>query len=95
MTDHPPGNRKSIDVLVAELRRFLASQDPEDDQADLVKYREKVIDVSLLFAPTPEESAAIAIREDTPSMTLVRMRDPAGHIEHSRDRIDQAPDSAT
>ena len=44
----------------------------DEDQADLAKYSEKVIDTSLLFAPTPEECAAIAVKGDDPISLLLR-----------------------
>jgi hypothetical protein len=44
----------------------------EQDKADLAKYSEKVIDTSLLFSPTSEECAAIAVNGDDPTSLLLR-----------------------
>jgi hypothetical protein len=44
----------------------------DEDKADLAKYSEKVIDTSLLFSPTPEECAAIAVNGDDPTSLLLR-----------------------
>lgn len=43
-----------------------------DDKAVLESYQEKVIDTSVLFAPTPEECAAIAINGDDAEIKLLR-----------------------
>jgi hypothetical protein len=44
-----------------------------EDQADFRRLLEKVVDVSLTFAPTPSEAAAIAISDDVP--VGVQLRD--------------------
>ncbi len=49
-----------------------ALSDP--DAKDLARYREKVIDLSLLFAPTEEESVKIALANDAPTTHLLSER---------------------
>lgn len=45
---------------------ILLLNDGEDGLQDYEKYREKVIDIELAFAPTPEECAAIAYADEMP-----------------------------
>ncbi|MGR9471843.1 hypothetical protein [Rhizobium leguminosarum] len=45
-----------------------------EDKKRFAAYLEKVVDRNLLFAPTPEESASIAIKDQNPLSLLVRER---------------------
>jgi hypothetical protein len=44
------------------------------DRKDLARYQEKVIDLSLLFAPTEDESVKIALDKDAPTTLLLAER---------------------
>ncbi|WP_315784282.1 P-loop NTPase fold protein [Bradyrhizobium sp. SZCCHNPS1003] len=46
----------------------------DPDTKDLARYQEKVIDLSLLFAPTEEESVKIALAIDAPTTLLLSER---------------------
>jgi len=46
---------------------ILLLNDGEEGLQDYEKYREKVIDIEISFAPSPEECAAIAYSNDTPT----------------------------
>ncbi|KQW20710.1 hypothetical protein ASC80_10870 [Afipia sp. Root123D2] len=46
----------------------------DTDAKDLARYQEKVIDLSLLFAPTEEESVRIALDKDAPTTHLLSQR---------------------
>lgn len=50
----------------------LLLNDGEEGLADYEKYREKVIDIELAFAPDPEECADIAYSEQTPNYLRLR-----------------------
>lgn len=50
----------------------LLLNDGEDGLEDYEKYREKVIDIELSFAPDPEECASIAYSEQTPKHSRLR-----------------------
>ncbi len=50
----------------------LLLNDGEDGLSDYEKYREKVIDIELAFAPDPEECAEIAYSEQTPNYLKLR-----------------------
>ena len=50
-----------------ECKIVLLLNDGEEGLADYEKYREKVIDIELSFAPDPEECAEIAYSEQTPN----------------------------
>lgn len=50
----------------------LLLNDGEEGLSDYEKYREKVIDVELVFAPNPEECAEIAYSEQTPNYLRLR-----------------------
>lgn len=50
----------------------LLLNDGEEGLEDYEKYREKVIDIELAFAPDPEECAAIAYSEQTPNHSRLR-----------------------
>jgi hypothetical protein len=50
----------------------LLLNDGEEGLDDYEKYREKVIDIELAFAPNPEECASIAYSEQTPNHSRLR-----------------------
>jgi hypothetical protein len=50
----------------------LLLNDGEEGLEDYEKYREKVIDIELAFAPDPEECASIAYSEQTPNNSRLR-----------------------
>src|SRR5690606_15669130 len=50
----------------------LLLNDGEEGLDDYEKYREKVIDIELAFAPDPEECATIAYSEQTPNHSRLR-----------------------
>lgn len=50
----------------------LLLNDGEEGLKDYEKYREKVIDIELAFAPDPEECASIAYSEQTPNHSRLR-----------------------
>lgn len=50
----------------------LLLNDGEEGLEDYEKYREKVIDIELAFAPDPEECASIAYSEQTPTNSRLR-----------------------
>lgn len=55
-----------------------------DDDKQFRSYLEKVVDKSLLFEPTPDECASIAITERTPTADFVRERVSALGIDNVR-----------
>lgn len=50
----------------------LLLNDGEDGLDDYEKYREKVIDIELKFAPSPEECASIAYSDETPNHSKLK-----------------------
>lgn len=55
-----------------ECKVVLLLNDGEDGLSDYEKYREKVIDIELAFAPNPEECAEIAYSERTPNSSKLK-----------------------
>lgn len=63
---------------------FNASKLGEAHKASYAKYREKVVDVELLYEPTAEEAAAIGIPDEITDVVLLRSRCKALGIRNIR-----------